>query len=161
MRRFVLSLTAFILLVSCENSADPLSGIFGGGGGAITQAQASGNWSITVTRTTTLACSGALADGQVITVHADVLAGGTLSTTTSTWLNPISGTVQALTGSVRFSDGFTDFTFTAPTSAGMELRGTMTGGGALTGTLTDPAAGLSQVFGTDGCQYTVTGTKTG
>jgi hypothetical protein len=42
----------------------------------------------------------------------------------------------------------------------MELQGTMSAAGSFTGTLTDPAAGFSQVFGTGGCEYTASGIKT-
>lgn len=161
MKSFALSLTVFLLLAACENSADPLSG-FLGGGGSLTQTQASGNWSFTLTKTTTLACTGALAD-QVVTAHLDVQTDGTLIGTTSTWQNPLSTAAEPLTGSVRLSDGFSDLIFRDPavaSNAAMEFRGTMTANGSLTGTLTDPAPGFSQVFGTDGCQYTVTGSKT-
>jgi hypothetical protein len=43
----------------------------------------------------------------------------------------------------------------------MELLGTMTASGTLTGTLRDPEAGFTQVFGTGGCEYTASGIKTG
>ena len=162
MRRTVLWLTIIVLFAACENSAGPLGGILGGGN-AITPAQATGNWSFTLQRTTTFpACTNPLANGQVITAHTDILSDGTAGSASS-WLNPISGTVQPLSGVVRLSDAFSDLLFAAPAvkaTAQMELRGTMTSAGAFTGTLTDPEPGFSQVFGTGGCQYSVTGTKT-
>jgi hypothetical protein len=162
-KSFVLSLTVLMLLAACENSAEPLNGFLGsGGGGSLTQTQASGNWSFTLTKTTTLACTGALAD-QVITAHLDVQTDGTLSGTTSSWQNPLTTAAEPLTGSVILSTGITDLIFRDPavaSNAAMELRGTMTATGSLTGTLTDPAPGFTQVFGTDGCQYSVTGNKT-
>jgi hypothetical protein len=162
-KRGVLWLTTILLLAACESSANPLEGVFGGGG-PITPAQATGNWSFTVQRTTTLPCTTApLADGQVITAHLDVLSDGTVATTSS-WVKPVSGAVEPLTGSVTLTTGSTDLTFAAPdvsSTAAMELRGTMTSAGTVTGgTLTDPAPGFTQVFGTGGCEYTATGTKT-
>jgi hypothetical protein len=161
-RRTVLWLTIIVLFAACENSAGPLGGILGGGN-AITPAQATGNWSFTLQRTTTFpACTNPLANGQVITAHTDILSDGTAGSASS-WLNPISGTVQPLSGVVRLSDAFSDLLFAAPAvkaTAQMELRGTMTSAGAFTGTLTDPEPGFSQVFGTGGCEYSVTGTKT-
>ena len=153
-----------MLFAACENSANSLIGVVSGGGGAITPAQATGNWSFTVQQTTTLpSCTAPLASGQIIIAHLDVLSDGTVGTTSS-WVNPLSGSVQSLSGLVRLTDGVTDLTFTAPSvsgTAGMELRGTMTSAGGFTGgTLTDPAPGFSQVFGSGGCAYTATGTKT-
>jgi hypothetical protein len=151
-----------VLLAACENSTDPLGGFLGGGGG-ITQAQANGNWSFTVRRTTTFpACTNPLADGSVVTARLDVLTDGTLATTSS-WLNPISGTVQALSGSVDLTNGASILHFAAPSVSGtaqMEITGTMTASGGLTGTLRDPEPGFSQVFGTGGCEYSAGGIKT-
>lgn len=166
MKRFVPSLALIILITACESSTDPISGIGGdGGGGAITQAQASGDWSFTVRKTTTLSCSGgSLADNAVLTAHTDVLAAGTIATSTSFWQNPPVTVIRPLSGAVRFSDGVTAFLMfssSTNTSLGMELRGTMTSTGTFTGTLTDPAPGFTPVFGTGGCEYTATGTKTG
>jgi len=163
--RVVLSLALIVFITACESSTDPLLGIGGdGGGGAITQAQASGNWSFTVRKTTTLSCSGgSLADNSVLTAHTDVLVNGTIATSTSFWQNPPVTVIRPLSGAVRFSDGFADlfmFSSSANTS-GMELRGTLTSTGTFTGTLTDPAPGFTPVFGTGGCEYTATGTKTG
>jgi len=162
-RSIVLFLTAIVLATGCETSTDPFIG-FGGDGETLTQAQADGTWSFTVQRSATFACpTTALTNGSVIVANLDVLSNGLL-TTASTWQNPISGAVQPLSGSVNLSNGATDLTFAAPSvrsDAAMELiPGTMTSGGSLTGTLIDPAAGFSQVFGTGACAYTVTGSKT-
>jgi hypothetical protein len=161
-RRLVLSLTTIVLFGACESSTSPLGG-FLSGGGALTRVQATGNWSFSVTRTTTFpACTNPLADGSAIAAHVDVLTDGTLSTASS-WLNPISGTVQALTGSVDLANGASTLHFPAPAvrgSAQMELLGTMTASGTLSGTLRDPEPGFTQVFGTGGCEYSVNGIKT-
>jgi hypothetical protein len=159
-RRLVLCLTSIVLFGACENSANPLDGILGGGG-ALTQAQATGNWSLTVQGTTTFpACANQLANGTVITTHLDVGSDGALAGTSS-WLNPISATVLALTGSVSLTNGATDLHFAGgSSSAQMELLGTMTASGTLSGTLRDPEPGFNQVFGTGGCEYTVNGVKT-
>lgn len=160
MRRSVLLLAMLVSTTACENSTDPFDGIIIGGGGAITQAQAAGNWSFTLQRTTTLPCTTApLANGTVITTHLDVLSDGTLSSSSS-WVNPGSGAVQSLSGQVRLSDGITGLTLTASGTGAMELQGTMTAAGTFAGTLTDPAAGFSQVFGSGGCEYTASGIKT-
>lgn len=152
------------LVTACEGSTDPIPGVGGPpGGGAITQAQASGNWSLALRRTTTLACTGgSLPDNQVMFAHLDVLSNGGLTTATSTWQAPPSTTIRALAGSVTFSSGFANLTLFASgtASSGMELRGTLTAAGTMTGTLTDPAPGLTPVFSTGGCEYTVTGNKT-
>jgi hypothetical protein len=162
-KRVVLCLATIVLFVACENSTNPLGG-FLGGGGAITQAQASGNWSFTVRRTTTFpACTNPLADGSVITARLDVLTDGTLATT-SRWLNPISVAVQPLSGSVDLTSGASTLHLAAPAingTAQMEILGTMTASGGLTGTLRDPEPGFSQVFGTGGCEYSVSSIKTG
>ena len=160
MRRFVLCLTTIALIAACETTTNPLDGILSGGG-SLTQAQATGNWSLTVQRTTTFpACANPLADGSAIATHLDVGTDGTLSGT-STWVNPISTTVLSLSGSVNFSNGSTDLHFAgAASSAQMELLGTMTASGTISGTLRDPEPGFTQVFGTGGCEYTVTGVKT-
>lgn len=160
MKRLVLCLTTMLLLGACENSASPLGG-FLGGGGALTATQATGNWRFTLTRTTTLPCSTpALASGSVISSRLDVLSDGTLGTTSS-WQNPVSGVVHALTGSVNLTNGAVRLTFAFSGSAAMELfPGTMTSSGTVAGTITDPAAGLSPVFASDGCQYSVSGVKT-
>ncbi|MFL5603720.1 MAG: hypothetical protein ACJ77R_10005, partial [Gemmatimonadaceae bacterium] len=143
-------------------STDAIIGFPGDGGGAITAVQASGNWSITVQRTTNLPCTGALTNGQVINVHLDVLSDGTVSSSTSTWVNPISGATQSMSGAITLSNGVTDLRLAGSGNAAMELfPGTMTAAGSITGaTITDPGAGSSQVFGSNGCQYTATATKT-
>jgi hypothetical protein len=162
-RRVVLCLSTISLFAACETSTDPLGGLLNGGG-ALTQAQATGNWSFSVQRTATFpACTNPLANGSVITAHLNALADGTLATSTSTWLNPISVVVQPLTGSVDLASGASTLHFAAPAvsaSAQMELLGTMTRSGGLTGTLRDPEPGFSQVFGTGGCEYSVSGIKT-
>ena len=162
MRPIALALTLLVLATACENSNDPfLFGIGGGGGGgAVTPAQASGNWSLTLTRTTTLPCTTvSLAVGTVLTAHLDVLADGTLNSSTSIWQNPSTSAVFPLTGTVRLSDGFSDLIFSSGGGSGMELRGTITSTGTITGTLTDPAPGLSPMFSSNGCEYTTSGTK--
>ena len=163
MRPIALALTLLVLATACENSKDPfLFGLGGGGGGAVTQTQASGNWSLTVRKTTTLACSGgSLADGSVLTAHLDVLADGTVNTSTSNWQHPPTTVVFPLSGTVSLSTGATDLFLSAGsgTGSGMELRGTITSTGTLTGTLTDPGAGLSPMFSAGGCEYSTSGTK--
>jgi hypothetical protein len=160
-RRLVLFLTTVCLCGACETSTNPLDAILGGGG-ALTQAQATGNWSLTVQRTTTFPnCSNPLANGSVITTHLTVGSDGVL-TGTSSWLNPLSTTVLPLTGSVNLANGATDLHFAGGTStAQMEALGTITASGTLSGTLRDPEPGFSQVFGTGGCEYSVSGVKTG
>lgn len=160
LRSILFCLALLVSTAGCENSPNPFIGT-GGGGGLLTAAQASGNWSITVQRTTNLPCTGALTNGQVIIAHLEVLSDGTVATTSS-WQNPLSGAVQPLRGTVSLTNGAIDLTFGATVNSAMELfPGTMTSGGAITGaTLTDPAAGFAQVFGSDGCQYSATATKT-
>jgi hypothetical protein len=162
-KRSILWLGAVMVLAGCETTTDPLFGELGGGAGAITPTQASGNWTFTLQQTTTLpACSAPLANSQIIISRLDVSATGTLNTTSS-WANPISGAVDPLSGTVVLTSGITDLFFTAPevrSDAQMELRGTMTASGGFNGTLTDPEPGFSQVFGTGGCEYTVSGIKT-
>jgi hypothetical protein len=160
-RPLALCLILLAFTSACETTTDSIFGI-GGGGGAVTQAQVAGNWTFTLTRTTTLACTGgALTDGQVITAHIDVGSDGTLNSTTSSWENPPSTFVRPLSGAVRFTDGVTDLVLTssAGSNSAMELRGTVSSNTTFSGTLTDPAAGFSPMFGTSGCEYTATGTK--
>ena len=161
LRPFALCLALLCVTAGCETTADPLLGS-GGGGGSLTAAQATGNWTITVQRTSNLPCTGALASGQTILARLDVLSDGTV-TTNSSWQNPITGSVQTLRGTVNLTTGAIDLTFGAGVSAAMELfPGNMSSAGTITGaTITDPAAGFSQVFGSDGCQYSATATKTG
>ena len=97
MKSTFLCLTLLVSLAACETSLDGLIGIPGGGG--LTAAQASGNWSFTVQRTSALACtSGSLTNGQVLTTRLDVLSDGSLATT-SFWQNPPTTLVRSLTGS--------------------------------------------------------------
>jgi hypothetical protein len=161
-KRSLLLVSAMLLLMACETSTDPLDGIINGGGGAVTPAEATGTWTFTLQRTTTFPCTGALATGQTITAFLDVLSDGTLSTA-STWQDPISNAVDALSGSVGLNNGALRLTFNATPNAAMELTsGTMTSSGTVTAaTITDPSAGFSQVFGSDVCQYTATATKAG
>jgi hypothetical protein len=160
-RSITLCLVVLCLASACETSTDTIFGT-GGGGGAVTQAQVAGNWSFTLTRTTTLACTGgALSDGQVISAHIDVGTDGTLNSATSSWANPPNTFVRPLSGSVRLADGVTDLILNSSSgsTSAMELRGTMGSNSTFSGTLTDPAAGFSPVFGTGGCEYTTAGTK--
>jgi hypothetical protein len=160
LKRLVLCLTTIALLAACETSANPLEG-FLGGGGALTAAQATGNWLFTVHPNTTLpACSTPLTDGQTITAHLDVQSDGAVASTSS-WVNPLTTAVNTLGGSVDLTNGSSDLLFTASSGAQMELQGTINSSGGFTGgTLRDPEAGFSQVFGSGGCEYSVTGIKT-
>jgi hypothetical protein len=158
-RSTLLCLTLLASLAACETSADSIIGTPGGGG--LTTAQASGNWSFTVQRTSALACtSGSLANGQVLTARLDVLSDGTLAST-SFWQNPPTTLVRPLSGTVALATGLSDLFMFASTgsNAAMELQGTMTAAGSFSGTLSDPAAGSFQVFGA--CSYTVAATRTG
>jgi hypothetical protein len=162
-RPIALALTLLVLTAGCETSTDPfLFGIGGSGGGVIAQADAAGDWSFTVTKTSSLPCSGALADGSVITAHLDVLADGTLNTSTSFWQNPPTTVIFPLSGAVTLTSGSTDLILSSGsgTGSGMELRGTITTTRSFSGTLIDPAAGLSPMFSTaTGCEYNAPGTK--
>lgn len=156
------------VITGCDATTDPIGGVGGPGtgGGAITQVQASGDWSLTLRRTTTLSCTGgSLPDNQILLMRLDVINNGTLTTATSTWRASPSATVRALAGTVNFSTGLTNLTLYASatnTSSGMALSGTLTAAGSFTGgTVTDPDAGLTPVFSGNGCQYTATGVKTG
>lgn len=161
LRSILLSVALLAATAACESSTDPIIGV-GGGGGGLTADQAAGDWTITVTKTTALPCSGALASGQSISAHFSVLADGTV-TSLSSWVNPVSGAIQTLSGSINLSTGAIDLTFGSSVGAAMELfPGSMTSGGTIVGaTITDPAPGSSQVFGSDGCKYTATAVKTG
>ena len=162
MRPLSFCLILLVLTSACETSTDSIFGIGGNGGGAVTQAQVAGNWSFTLTKTATLPCTGgSLADGQVITAHIDLGSDGTLNATTSSWENPPSTLVRPLSGAVRFTDGFTDLTFSSSSgsASAMELRGTASSNATFSGTLTDPAPGFSPIFSVGGCEYTATGAK--
>jgi hypothetical protein len=152
------------VVTACEGSTDPIPGVGGPpGGGAITQAQASGTWTLTLTRTTTLACTGAsLPNNQVIFVNLNVLSTG-IASGSSSWQLSGSTNFRPLAGAVTLSSGLTNLTLfssAANTSSGMELIGTLTAAGTVTGDLRDPDPGLTPVFSTSGCQYTVIGNKT-
>ena len=157
MRSIAIALSLVVLTAGCEQSTDPF--LFGiGGSGGLTQAQATGNWSFVVTQSALACASGSLANGQAVTTHLDVLADGTLSTS-SFWQTPLSPAQLSLSGSITLGTGITDLFLTSTAGAEMELRGTITSTGTFTGTLTDPAAGFLPVF--SACGYTATGTKTG
>lgn len=157
-RIIAVGLAVVSVAAACENSTDPLLGFPGGGGGAITQAQAAGTWNLTLTKTTTLSCTGgALADGSAIPVNLSVQSDGT-ATNTSSWRSVTSGALLPVSGTVRFSDGFADLILSSGNS-GMELRGTMTSTGTFNGTITDPAPGFNPVYGTGGCEYNSPGSK--
>lgn len=162
LRRIILALALLGPTAACENSTDTLIGVGGGGGGAITPTQAAGDWSFTVRKTTTLSCSGgAMADGQVLTAHLDILTDGSVNGSTSSWQNPPTTVVRPLAGSVRLTDGFSTLILSsgAGSPAGMELRGTISTSGTFTGTLTDPGPGLSPMFSAGGCEYSTSGAK--
>src|SRR4026207_1428340 len=55
-RQILLCLSLLFFVSACETTTDPFFG-FGGTPG-LTQAQASGNWSFTLQRTSTLGCTG-------------------------------------------------------------------------------------------------------
>lgn len=162
MRPIALCLTLLVFIAGCEQSTDPFIG-FGGGGG-VTQAEATGNWAFTLHPSITPACaSGSLSDGQLLTVHLDVLSDGSVASATSSWLNPPTTLVRPISAGsfITLSSGFTDAFLAASTGSAqeMELRGTMTSGGSFSGTVTDPNPGRFPVFGA--CAYTTTGIKTG
>jgi hypothetical protein len=165
-RRILLGAALIAGVTGCEASTDPIDGIGGDppGGGAVTQAQATGDWTFTLDRTTTLSCSGgSLPDNQVLIAHLDVLNTGGLSTATSNWRASPSATIRPLEGVIRFTDGFGNLTLFGSTAqtTGMELRGTFTAAGGFSGTVTDPDAGLTSPFGGGGCEYLATGVRTG
>ncbi|MBC7791874.1 MAG: hypothetical protein H7Z74_18155 [Anaerolineae bacterium] len=159
MRTTLFCLTLLLSVAACETSTDPFIGF--SGTGALTQAQATGDWSFTVQQSGPLACtSGSLANGQVLTTHLDVLSAGTLAPATSFWQNLSTAPQRPLSGSVNLATGATLLLMTssAGSSSAMELRGTMTATGSFSGTLTDPEAGSFEVF--SACAYTTTGNKT-
>ena len=152
-------LVVISVAAACENSTDPLLGFPGGGGGSVTQADASGGWSLTLTQTTTLACTGgALANGTIIPLTLVVQSDGSVATSSS-WRSATSGALLPVSGSVRFADGVTDLILSSGSTQGMELRGTITANGTFNGTITDPAPGLAPVYGTGGCEYNAPGSK--
>jgi hypothetical protein len=161
-RPIALAVTMLVLTAGCETSTDPfLFGIGGSGGGPITQTQATGDWSFTVTKANGSTCSaGALADGSVLTAHLDVGTDGTVNSSTSSWRSP-SGIVFPIAGVVGLSDGHTDLHLSGGSGSqtGMELIGTTSSAGTFSGTLTDPDPGLFPMFGTGVCPYTTAGTK--
>lgn len=159
MRPAILSLTLLVSLSACEVSTDPFIGF--DGGGAITAAQATGNWSFTVQRTTTFACaSPSLANGQILTAHLEVLADGTVTGTTSFW-QTAAGAGGVVSGFINLASGVTTPPLTLAATAGsaMELQGTFNSAGTFSGTLADPKAGSLPVFAA--CAYSTAGVKTG
>jgi len=160
-RNIVLCLTMVLFISACETSTDPFIG-FGGGGG-LAQADAAGNWSFTLHPSITPACaSGSLLDGQLLTMHLDVLSDGTVAPATSSWQNPPTSSIRPINAgsSVTLSSGFTDLFLGGSAGSGteMELRGTMNSAGSFSGTVSDPNPGKFPVFGA--CSYSATGVKT-
>lgn len=165
MKPIFLSLAILAFICGCESTTDPIGGIGGdgSGGGAITPAQASGNWSFSLRKTTTFACTGgSIPDNQSLSAHIDVSTDGSVTSATSGWATPPGGSFRPLSGSVRLSDGLADLSLlsSAGSTSEMELLGTMTTTGTFRGTLTDPAAGRLPIFSVDFCEYTATGVKT-
>lgn len=156
MRPTILCLTLLVTVAACETTTDPFIG--SGGSAAITQAQATGNWTFVVHPTNALACSsGSLADSQVLTAHLDVLSDGTVTSTTSFWQVPSPFVTGAVSGAVDLPNGRPNLSLTGSGGRGMELTGTMTAAGTFIGTLRDPDPGLLPVFAA--CTYNTTGTK--
>ena len=167
MRRILYAMAMTALLGGCEASTDPLDGVGGGppGSGAITQAQATGDWTFTLDRTSASCSAGSLPDNQVLVAHLDVISNGgntgSLLGTTSGWSAFPSTTVRGLDGTLRFNDGFGNLILRGTANGtGMELRGTFTSTGSFSGTVSDPAAGLLPVFGSGACSYNAAGVKT-
>lgn len=165
MKPIFLSLAILAFICGCESTTDPIGGIGGdgSGGGAITPAQASGNWSFSLRKTTTFACTGgSIPDNQSLSAHIDVSTDGSVTSATSGWATPPGGSFRPLSGSVRLSDGLADLSLlsSAGSTSEMELLGTMTTTGTFRGTLTDPAAGKLPIFSVGGCEYSATGVKT-
>ncbi|MBC7790902.1 MAG: hypothetical protein H7Z74_13225 [Anaerolineae bacterium] len=157
MRPTLFCVSLVLAVAACETSTDPFIGFDGTGG--LSQTQADGNWSFTVTPAGPLACAGgSLAAGQVLTAQLDVFSDGTLAPATSFWQN--TTVLRPLSGAINLGTGATLLVMTASSgsASAMELQGTMTAAGSFTGTLTDPRAGSSVVF--SACTYTTTGNKT-
>ena len=156
MRPIILCLTLLVTVAGCETSTDPFIGI--GGGGAVTPAQASGDWTFVVHPTSALACSsGSLADGQVLTATLVVIAGGSVTSTSSFWQVASPFVTGSVTGVVDLSDGRPTLNLNGSGGTAMQLAGTMTTAGSFSGTLRDPDPGSLPVFAA--CTYTTTGTK--
>ena len=155
MRSIVLGLALLASVAACETSTDPF---FGFGATGVTAGQVTGNWTFTLHPAA--GCpAGSLPDGQVLTAHLDVVAAGTVTSSTSTWQT--AGAAGSVSGSIDLSSGVTTtLALTATTGGAMELAGTFTSTGSFSGTLGDPRAGsLPVVFSV--CNYTTTATKTG
>jgi hypothetical protein len=161
-KRIVYVAAVLGLLTACEASTDPIDGVGGNGpgGGAITQAQATGDWSFVLDRQTATCPAGSLPDNQVILAHLDVFSNGTLTTVSSTWQAPPSGAVRTLDGGISFTSGVATLALrgTAANTA-MQLSGTFTAGGNFSGTVSDPRAGSFPVFSSGSCSYSATGVK--
>jgi len=166
MKRILYGAALLGLLTACEASTDPIDGIGGDGpgGGAITQAQATGDWSFVLDRQTTTCPAGSLPDNQVILAHLDVLSSGTsngtLTTVTSNWQAPPAGAVRTLDGGISFTSGVATLALRgSAANTAMELRGTFTAAGNFAGTVSDPRAGDLPVFSSGACAYDATGVK--
>lgn len=162
MKRILYGAGLLVLLAGCESATDPLDGIGGPGpgGGAVTQAQVTGNWSFVLDRQTATCPSGSLPDNQVILAHLDVINNGTLTTVTSNWQVPPATVIRGLDGGVSFTSGFATLVLRGTaTNTAMELRGTFTATGDFDGTVSDPRAGSFPVFSSGSCSYNVTGVK--
>ncbi|HWL38794.1 MAG TPA: hypothetical protein VNO75_01035 [Gemmatimonadaceae bacterium] len=160
MKRFLSSVALIASITACEASTDPIDGIGGGGpgGGAVTPAQISGNWSFALDRTTATCPAGSLPDNQVILADLDVLTTG-LMTGTSTW-QASPGPDRSLEGGLNLATGVGSLILRGSAAGtAMELEGTFTADGDFDGTLRDPRAGSLPVFSSGSCQYNATGDK--
>ncbi len=159
MRQPLFCLFLFVSLAACETSTDPFGGI--GGTGGLSQTQAAGDWTFTVTPAPGPLCgAGSLTDGTQLTAHLDVLVSGSLAPATSFWRNPPATVLRPLSGAVTLSSGNVLLTLGGSSGAAssMELQGTMTAAGSFSGTLRDPTPGSQPVFSV--CNYSTTGNKT-
>jgi len=161
-KRILYSAALLGVITGCEASTDPIDGIGGDGpgGGAITQTQATGDWSFLLDRQTTTCPAGSLPDNQVILAHLDVLSNGTLTTVTSNWQAPPAGTVRTLDGGISFTSGVATLALRgSAANTAMQLSGTFTAAGGFSGTVSDPRAGSFPVFSSGSCAYSATGVK--
>lgn len=162
MKRILYGAAVLALLAGCESATDPIDGIGGPGpgGGAVTQAQVTGDWSFVLDRRTATCPSGSLPDNQVILAHLDVINNGTLTTVTSNWQAPPATAIRGLDGGVSFTSGVATLALRGTaTNTAMQLQGTFTASGGFAGTLSDPRAGSFPVFSSGLCEYNVTGVK--
>lgn len=161
MKRLMFGIGLIASITACESTTDPIDGVGGDGpgGGAVTQAQVSGDWSFLLDRTTATCPTGSLPDNQILLAHLDVLSGGTVTAVTSFW-QAAPGATRSLDGGVSFATGFSTLILRgSAANTAMELQGTFTTNGTFSGTLTDPRAGSFPVFSSGSCSYTVAGTK--